>query len=165
MRLMRRGLGPLTGLLLAFLGLWLIAASAQAQMAPVQSGDNPFALLQGLSPSEQQAILGRITGAGTLGQGTSELNNTPGGVGQFGQLNQQQLQQLQQEMQIRQKRLGEEQQSLIPILKAGDWVIIEIGLHLAPRQASESTVALQQAYASQSPGATLSPEDLKALQS
>src|SRR6185437_14997693 len=44
-------------------------------------------------------------------------------------------------------------------------VIIEIGLHLAPRQASESTVALQQAYASQSPGATLSPEDLKALQS
>jgi polysaccharide biosynthesis/export protein len=162
MRLMRRGLWPLAGLLLAaFSGLWLIAASAQAQTSSLGSSAGALALLQGLSPAEQQAILGRITGAGTLGPGTTELNNYPGGLGQ---LNQGQLQLLEQEMAIRQRRLGEEQQPLVPVLKGGDWVIIEIGFHLAPRPASETSLALQQAYASQLQGTNLSPASLKALQ-
>ncbi|HEY1889186.1 MAG TPA: SLBB domain-containing protein [Steroidobacteraceae bacterium] len=165
MQSMRRGLRPLAGLLLAFLGLWLVAASAQAQTSPLDTGNDPLALLQGLSPSEQQSILGRISGAGTLGQGTTELNNYPGATGQLGQASQQQLQMLQQEMEIRQKRLGEEQQSLISVLKGGDWLIIEIGLHLAPRQESQSTLALQQANSAQAQGVTLSPDALKALQS
>lgn len=162
MRLTRRPFGPLAGLVLVFLGLWLIATPAQAQTSSLGSSASELSLLQGLSPSEQQSILGRITGAGTLGPGTTELNNYPGVLGQSGQVNQQQLQLLEQEMQMRQRRLGEEQQPLIPVLKGGDWVIIEIGFQLPPRPESQTALALQQAYNAQSTG--LSPQALQALQ-
>lgn len=161
---MRRPFGPLAGLLLAFLGSWVITTPAQAQVSSLGSNPDALALLQGLSPTEQQAILGRITGAGTLGTGTTELNNYPGGLGQLGQ-NQGQLQLLEQEMAIRQQRFGEEQMPLIPILKGGDWVIIEIGFHLAPRPVSQTPAALQQAYAAQAQaGGNLSPQAVQALQ-
>jgi polysaccharide biosynthesis/export protein len=165
MRVMRCGLGPLARLLFAFLCLWLIAASAQAQTSSLGSSAGALALLQGLSPTEQQAILGRIAGAGTLGPGTTELNNYAGGLGQLGQLNQGQLQLMQQEMAINQRRSGEQQQSLIPIMKGGDWVIVEIGFKLPPRPQSESSLALQQAYAAQAQGTNLSPQELANLQS
>lgn len=161
MRLMRRRFGPLAGLLLAFCSLWLIATCAQAQTSTLGSGENPLALLQGLSPSEQQAILGRISGAGTLGAGTTELNNYPGGLG-LG--NQGQLQLLEQQMALRQRRLGEEEQRLIPILKGGDWVIVEIGYQLAPRAVSQAPPALQQASTSQAQGGNLAVQNLQALQ-
>jgi protein involved in polysaccharide export with SLBB domain len=160
MRLMRRPFGPLAGVLFAFLGLWLLAASAQAQNSSLGSGGE-LSLLQGLSPTEQQAILGRITGAGTLGTGTSELNNFPGaGLGQF---NQGQSQLLQQEMALRQRRLGEEEEPLIPVLRGGDWVIIEIGFTLPPRPQSETTLALLQPSNALAPGG-VSPQNLQALQ-
>lgn len=164
MRLMRRPFGPLAGLLFAFLSLWLFATSVQAQTSPLGSSDNPLALLQGLSPSEQQAILGRITGAGTLGPGTSQLNNFPGALGQTGQGSQGQLQALEQEMALRQRRLGEGEQPLIPVLKGGDWVIIEIGFHLPPQAQSQAALALQQAYNTQAVGGGLSQQNLQALQ-
>jgi polysaccharide biosynthesis/export protein len=164
MRLMRCLFGPMVGTLIAFLGLWLFAFCAQAQNSSLGSSD-PFALLQGLSPSEQQAILGRITGAGTLGLGTSELSNYPGGLGQ---LNQGQLQLIQQEMALRQMRLREEQQPLIPILRGDDWVIIEIGFELPPRPAAEISPALLQEYNAQALGSggvsTQNLQALKALQ-
>lgn len=160
MLLMRRPFGPLTAVLIAFLGLWPLASSAQAQTSSLGSSD-PFALLQGLSPTEQQSILGRITGAGSLGSGTTELNNFPGGSG-MGQLNQGQMQLFQQEA-ARQRRLGEEQQPLIPVLRGGDWVIVEIGFNLPPRPVSEQSLALQQAYNAQSPNG-LSQQNLQALQ-
>ena len=162
MRLMRRSFGPLAGALIAFMGLWLFASSAQAQTSSSLGSSDPFALLQGLSPSEQQAILGRISGAGNLGTGTTELNNYPGrGVGQLGQG---QLQLLQQEMVIRQRRQGEEQQPLIPILRGGDWVIVEIGFHLAPRPAPQTSLALQQPYNAQALNGGLSQQNLQKLQ-
>ena len=165
MRLMRRPFGPLAEVLLALLGLWLLASSAQAQTSSSSSlgsdTNNPFALLQGLSPSEQQAILGRISGAGNLGTGTRELNNFPGGLGQ---LNQGQPQLLQQEVALRRKRQEEQQQPLIPILSGGDSVIVEIGFQLAPRPASETTLALQQAYNTQAPARDLSQQNQQALQ-
>ena len=162
MRLMRRPFGPLAGLLLAFLGLWLTAASAQEQSTSLASGD-PLALLQGLSQSDQQAILGRITGAGTLGSNTTEINNYPGG--QLGLGNQSQLQLLQQQMALRQERLGEGQQPLIPLLKGGDWVIVEIGFHIEARTESQAALALQQAANGQTLGSGLSAQNLQALQS
>src|SRR5690348_11286756 len=119
MRLMRRPFGPLAGVLIAFLSLWLFAAAAQAQTSSLGSSASALALLQGLSPSEQQSILGRITGAGTLGTGTTELNNYPGALGRLGQSNQGQMQLLEQEMALRQRRPGEGQQPLIPVLKGG----------------------------------------------
>lgn len=163
MRLMRRPFGPLAGLVLASLGLWLVATSAQAQTSSLGSSGNAFALLQGLSQSEQQAILGRITGAGTLGPGTTQLNNFPG-AGSLGQYSQSQLQLLQQQMALRQRNRGEEQQLLIPVLKGGDWVIIETGFHLPPRPESQTALALQQAYNAQALGAGLSQQNLQALQ-
>src|SRR6185312_12701467 len=166
MHLMRRPFGPLAGLLLAFLGLCALAATAQAQTSSLGSSpgsSDPFALLQGLSPTEQQAILGRISGAGNLGTGTSELNNFPGALG-AGQGRQGQLQLLEQQMAIRQRRLGEEQPSLIPVLRGGDWVIVEIGFQLPPRPASETALALQQAYGAPGRTASLSPQNLQALQ-
>src|SRR5487761_1560688 len=144
MRLMRRPFGPLAGLLFTFLGLWLFAASAQAQSSSLGSSSGALSLLQGLSPSQQQAILGRISGAGTMGTGTTELNNYPGGLGGLGQLNQGQMQLLEQEMAIHQRRQGQEQQPLISVLRGGDWVIMEIGFQLPPRPASETALALQQ---------------------
>src|SRR6185312_9782121 len=114
MRLMRRPFRPLAGALIAFLGLWLFSPSAQGQTSSsLGSSSDPLALLQALSPSEQQAILGRISGAGTLGTGTSELNNFPGALG-GGQFNPGQLQLLEQQMAMRQRRGGQEQQPLIP---------------------------------------------------
>ena len=163
MRLMRRPFGPLAGVLFAFWGLWLLAASAQAQTSSLGSGGDALSLLQGLSPTEQQAILGRISGAGTLGAGTSELNSFPGAG--LGQLNQGQLQLLEQEMALRQRRPGEEEQSLIPVLRGGDWVIIEIGFTLPPRSASQTTPALQQASSAQAQAlGGVSPQNLQALQ-
>jgi hypothetical protein len=172
MRLMRRRFGPLAGVLIAFLGLWLFTASAGAQTpSTLSSSNDPFALLQGLSPTEQQAILGRITGAGSLGNGTSEINNYPGALGGLGQANQAQLQLLEQQMAMSQRRLGEERQPLIPVLRGGDWVIIEIGFSLPPRPVSQTALALQQAASAQGQtsgqgqAASLSPQELQALQS
>jgi polysaccharide biosynthesis/export protein len=164
MRLMRCPFRPLHGVLIAFWALWLFASAAQAQMSSLASGStDPFALLQGLSPSEQQAILGRITGAGNLGTGTTELHNFPGALSGAGQLNQGQLQLLEQQMALRQRRQGEEQ-PLIPLLRGGDWVIIEIGFHLAPRPVSETALALQQVNNAQGSGAALSAQSVQALQ-
>lgn len=164
MRLMRRPFGPLAGVLLAFMSMWLTAASAQAQTSSLGSSASALALLQGLSPSEQQAILGRISGAGTLGAGTTELNNYPGGLAGMGQLNQYQLQLFQQELAVRQRRLGQEEQPLIPLLKGGDWVVVEIGFHLPPRAVPERPLALQQPYTAQALKGGLSPQNMQALQ-
>jgi polysaccharide biosynthesis/export protein len=113
-------------------------------------------MLQGLSPEQQQAILGSMSG-GSLGTSTSQL----GGLqGQMGISSQAQLQQMQQQMAIRQRRLQEQQQPLVPILKGGDWVIVQIGTELPPAQASQAS-ALAQAYAAQ--GGTLSSQQLQAL--
>jgi polysaccharide export outer membrane protein len=159
MRLMRRPFGPLARLLFAFLGLWLLSGAAHAQSAGGMSS-----LFQGLSPQEQQAILGRL-GAGNLGGGTSTMTQLPGQLGSMASLNQSQMQQYQQEMAVRRLRAEEEQQPLIPVLKGDDWVIIQIGFHLPRAPVNESALALQQLYAGQSGAySSLSPQQLQALQ-
>lgn len=157
MRLMRRPFGPLAGVLFAFVGFWLLSGAAHAQSAGGMSS-----LFQGLSPQEQQAILGRL-GAGNLGGGTSTITQLPGQLGS-GSLNQSQLQQYQQEMAVRRLRSQEEQQPLIPVLKGGDWVIIQIGFHLPRAPVNESALALQQLYAGQAGvSPSVSPQQLQAL--
>src|SRR5690348_16408308 len=141
MRLMRRPFRPLAGLLFAFIGLWLLAGSAHAQSSSL-GGGGAMDLFQGLTPEEQQAILGRL-GAGNLGGGTSTLNQHPGQLGSTGGLNQPQTQEYQQEMAVRRRRAEEEQQPLIPVLKGGDWVIVQIEFALPPALVNESAQALQ----------------------
>jgi polysaccharide biosynthesis/export protein len=156
MRLMRRLLGPLAGLVLAFIAVGLLARHAQAQTSALSSNTDLLQIFQGLSPEEQQAIMSRLGGgAGGVGGGLGGLQ------GQLGSSNMGQLQQLQQQMQ-RRRRTEEEQQPLIPILKGGDWVIIQIGFHLPPRLPNESVQALQQIYGSQLSSA--SPQQIQALQ-
>jgi len=159
MRVMRRPFGPLAGLLFAFVGLWLLSGSAYAQ-----STGGMGSLFQGLSPQQQQAILGRL-GAGNLGGGTSTMTQLPGQLGGTGSLNPSQMQQYQQEMGVRRLRAQEEQQPLIPVLKGGDWVIIQIAFHLPAAPVNESAVALQQLYAGQTGvSSSPSPQQLQALQ-
>jgi polysaccharide export outer membrane protein len=159
---LRRPIGPLPGWLLGFLGLWLLASAIHAQNTSVSQNSlasgGALQMLQGLTPEEQQALMNRL-GSGSLGAGTSQIS--PGLGGQLGFMNQAQLQQMQQQMAVRARRLQEEQQPLIPILKAGDWIIVEAGFHLPPRPTSQSTLALQQAYAAQ--GGALSAQNLQAL--
>jgi protein involved in polysaccharide export with SLBB domain len=158
MRLMRRPFGLLAGLRLGFLGLWLLSGSVHAQSGPVGGlGD----LVQGLTSEEQQAILSRL-GAGNLGGGTSTLNQLPGQLGSGGSMSQAQQQEYQQEMAVRRQRAQEEQQPLIPLLRGGDWVIIQIGFQLPPAPENQQAQALQRLYASQ--GGTPSPQSLQALQ-
>jgi polysaccharide biosynthesis/export protein len=159
MRLMRRPFGPLAGLLVAFFGLWVLAGTAQAQADLSASGATD--LFQGLTSEEQQAILSRL-GANNLGGGTSALNELPGQLGATGTLNQAQLQEYQQEMAVRRRRAEEAQQPLIPMLKGGDWVIIQIGFQLPPAVLNQSAQALQQLYSAQ--GGAPSAQSLQALQ-
>ena len=160
MRLMRLPLRPLAGLLLASLGLWLLAGSVYAQTSSL-GGGGATDLFQGLSSEEQQAILGRL-GAGNLGGGTSNLNQLPGQLGPSGTLNSAQMQELQQEMAVRRRRAEEEKQPLIAVLKGGDWVIVQIGYQLPPTVVNESAQALQRLYATQ--GGAPSSQSLQALQ-
>ena len=160
MRLMRHPFGPRAGLLFAFVGLWLLACSVHAQTNLPSSGAGSD-LFQGLTPEEQQAILSRL-GAGNLGGGTSTLNELPGQLATTGSLNPSQMQEFQQEMAVRRRRAQEEQQPIIPVLKGGDWVIVQIGFQLPPVPISESAQALQRLYSTQ--GGTPSTESLQALQ-
>ncbi len=157
MRLLRRPL-PLAGWLLAFLSLWLLAGTVRAQTNPLSSTSSSgdlMQLLQGLSPDEQQAIENRLgTASGTMSQfGLSNLNEA-------------QVQQYEQELEVRQRRQQEEEHPLIPLLKGGDWVIVQIGFQLPPAistQAPQASQTLIQAAMAQ--GRTLTPEQLQALQS
>lgn len=164
MRLMRRPFGPLAGLLLAFVGLWLLSGSLHAQTTSFSSGGGLGDLFQGLTSEEQQAILSRL-GAGNLGGGTSTLNQLPGQLGASGSMNQAQQQEFQQEMAVRRRRAEEEQQPLIPVLRGGDWVIIQIGFQLPPAAGSQAQQlqALQRLSTSPQVGAS-SPQNLQALQ-
>jgi protein involved in polysaccharide export with SLBB domain len=128
-------------------------------------------MFQGLTPDEQQAIMNQLGSGGALGSGTSALT-----FGQsLGNMSQAQMQQLQQQMMsVREKRAQQQQQPAIPVLQGGDWVIVEVGVHLAARAATTtpSTAALQQALSSQGGAgalsgqlSSLSPQTLQALQS
>jgi polysaccharide export outer membrane protein len=161
MHLMRRPFGPLAGLLFAFFVLWGFAGTAHAQTD--LSGGGVTDLFQGMTPDEQQAILSRL-GANNLGGGTSTLNQLPGGqLGASGLPNQAQMQEFQQEMAVRRRRAEQERQPLIPVLRGGDWVIIQIGFHLPPAPVNETLQALQRLYSAQA--GSPSPQSLQALQS
>ena len=162
MGLMRHPLGPLAWLLLAFLGIWIFGDSAHAQTSALSSSTDALQLFQGLSPEEQQAILGRLGGGGGGLSGGSGLSSLGGLQGQLGSLNQSQLQQLQQLMTQRRRREQGEQQALIPMLRGGDWVIVQIGFHLPAPPINESAQALQHLYSAQ--GSAPSAQNVQALQ-
>jgi polysaccharide export outer membrane protein len=167
MRSLRGPLRPLVGCGIALLGFWLATVAAYAQTTSLSGGSGLRQMFQGLSSPEQQAVMNQLESGGAFGSGTSGV-----GFGQsLGNLSQIQLQQLEQELAVRSKRAAAERQPLIPILKGGDWIIIEVGFTLAPRHENNPAAgALQQALAAQGGPQTgqlltPSPQNLKALQS
>jgi polysaccharide biosynthesis/export protein len=154
MHLVRRLFRPLAAVSFAILGSWLLAATAHAQTTSL-SNEGLSQLFQGLSPAEQQQLQGTFGGQGMFGTGSTV-------TGQAGLQNQAQLQQLQEQNAVRQRRMQEEEQPIIPLLKGGDWVIVEIGFALAPRATSPQSSALQQAAAAQQSG-TLSAQQIQQL--
>ena len=116
MRLLRR-LGPLAGSLLLLLG------SAFSTVSFAQSALNSatgLALLHSLSSSQQQAIMSRIGGGGVYGSALQPSDL----------MTQSELQQLEQQQAVQSKRQALTKLSVIPQLKGGDWVIVQIGVKL-----------------------------------
>ncbi|HEV2472892.1 MAG TPA: polysaccharide biosynthesis/export family protein, partial [Chthonomonadales bacterium] len=104
------------------------------------------------------------------GAGGSGLGGLLGGSqGGLGSLNQSQLQQLGQQLGQRRRRTEEEQRPLIPVLKGGDWIILQVGFRLSPPPANPPAQSLQQLYSAQGGGAqggggAPSAQSLQALQ-
>ena len=119
MRLLRR-LGPLAGPLLVILGFGFSAVSYAQSALNSATG---LALLHSLSSSQQQAIMGRLGGTSPLGSTLLQ----PSGL-----MTQSELQQLEQQQAVQAKRQALTQKPVIPELKRGDWVIVQIGVHLPP---------------------------------
>ncbi|MGH8289038.1 MAG: SLBB domain-containing protein [Steroidobacteraceae bacterium] len=163
-----RSFWPIAGWVFALLVLWLLASAAYAQTSPLSGGGGGglAQMFQGLSSDEQQALMNQLGSGGTLGPGTSALSFGHA----LGNLNQSQLQQLEQRMSVQERRALQNQRPLIPVLRSGDWIIIEIGFHLPPQLATQSTTALQQALTAEQGSVTgqaqtISPQTLQALQS
>jgi protein involved in polysaccharide export with SLBB domain len=88
-------------------------------------------IFQGLSPEQQSAILQQIAGAAG-GTGTAGFPTSP--LGQ-GAAQTERRQQLQGQLAPQRKPLEEEEEPepVIPVIRAEDWVIIEIDYQLPPR--------------------------------
>ncbi|MDE2136358.1 MAG: SLBB domain-containing protein [Gammaproteobacteria bacterium] len=130
--------GLLAGLLLSALCLCLASERAQGQATPTPDQLQTF---QGLTPDQQQAIRNAL---GTGGQAGNALETGSRRMGESGQPDQQE--QLRRERQ--RSAEGEEgTETLIPVLKSEDWVVIEIDYQLAPRRIPPYLQALYSAPA------------------
>ena len=162
MWLMRRSFGPLAWVLLALNWALLLPGLAHAQTSALSSSTDALQLFQGLSSEEQQAILGRLGAGGGAAGGLGMLGGSQGQLGALSQMGQ-----LQQGLIPRRpRREEEEERPLIPTLRGGDWVIIQVGFQLAPPPATAATSpqALQQMYSAQGGAGAPSAQSLQALQ-
>ncbi len=119
MRFLRR-VGPLAGLFLLSMGLGLSSA-AYAQSA--LNSATSLALLNSVSPTQQQAIMSRLGGI-------SNLNSTY--LPSSSLMTQAQLQQLAQQQAVAARRRALRVKSIMPVLRGGDWVVVQIGVTLPP---------------------------------
>ena len=118
MRLLRR-VGPLVGLLL-FVGLGLSSAAfAQSALNSATS----LALLNSVSPAQQQAIMSRLGGVSNLNSTYLPSSNL---------MTQAQLQQLAQQQAVAARRRALRVKSIMPVLRGGDWVVVQVGVTLPP---------------------------------
>ena len=128
----------LAGLLLSALCLCLAGERAQGQVTPTPDQLQTF---QGLTPDQQQAIRNAL---GTSGQAGNALDAGSRRTGELGQADQQE--QLRRERQ-RSAESEEGAETLIPVLKSEDWVVIEIDYQLPPRRIPPYLQALYSAPA------------------
>jgi polysaccharide biosynthesis/export protein len=167
MRLMQRFCGPIVGLLVASICLLVIGERAEGQQGAPSA--EQLQMFQGLSPEQQQAVLGQLSGNGGesnaasgfggLSQEEQGRTRLPGGLEQQSELlNQQNL--MEREKIRKALREGEEgPEPLIPVLRREDWVVIEIDYQLPPRP---TPPYMQQLYAAQAAQGTLASGALSA---
>jgi hypothetical protein len=152
MRRIRRSLAAAIGLILGFLAVLTISTPLLAQ-----TGSDTLDIFKNLSPDQQDSIMQALGGLGGLGNGG--LGGGTGGSSRD-RLNRTD-QENQREGNNRENAPTESQQEQIearqPVIKAEDWVIIEIDYHLPPRPIPQN---LQQAYLA----GGVSPASLAALQ-
>lgn len=137
MRVLRR-----SGVLLAFAFLSIVTYLGSAdrvygQASSVTPTADQIEMFRNLSPDQQQAILQSLGGAGGLG-GLGGLSGLTGqgsssGTGLAGQRGTESQDLYGPNRNRRPSEEDEETEPLIPVLKADDWVIIEIDWHLGPR--------------------------------
>jgi polysaccharide biosynthesis/export protein len=125
MRVMGRLRGLLAGLLATAVCVCLCGEWAKGQVTPTPDQLQTF---QGLTSEQQQAIRNALGGAGQAAGGSDLGLRRPGDLGQT----EQQDQMLQRQRQ-KSAEAEEETESLVPVLKREDWVIIEIDYQLPPR--------------------------------
>jgi protein involved in polysaccharide export with SLBB domain len=123
-------------------------------------------LFQNLTPEQQEAILRQLGGSsGALG-GLGGLGSSTSSPGENqGRTTRRTGEETDQEP-LSRRSLSEsgELESLIPVLKADDWVVIEIGFHLPPRPLSQALQSLNPSLLTQGQSG-LSPQQMQALQS
>src|ERR1700730_3544058 len=133
MRVLRRPSVLLAGLLFLAAAFWGLTDRVYGQ-AVTPSADQ-IDMFRNLSPDQQDAILKQLGGGGGAG-GLSGLGSSSSSADRQGQANQRDNQ---DNIQGRSRRgTDEEPEPLIPVLKAEDWVVIEIDFHLTPRTTSQA---------------------------
>ena len=123
MRLLQR-LGLLLAPLFLVLGLGLSATTSAQSALGSATGLSGLALLNSISPAQQQAIMSRL-GPGGAALGSPFLQSS-------GTMTQSELQQLEQQQAVQARRAALKQKPVIAQLKGGDWVIVQIGVQLPP---------------------------------
>jgi polysaccharide export outer membrane protein len=162
MRLMRRPF-----VLLAALALVAGVLLAPLQPAHAQSDSSSSDLMdifQNLSPEQQDTILKQLGGGGGAGL-SGLLGGGQSAAGQTGQLGRRGTTDEIQQQRFRPLREGEDADPLNPVLKADDWVIIEVDFHLPPRPLSQSLQSLAPSLLLGQGSSSLSPQQIQAIQS
>jgi polysaccharide biosynthesis/export protein len=150
--LLKRNSGLLAALVLSAVCCVCLAPPILAQST--MPSQEQLQIFQGLTPEQQQSILQAIGGGGSVGGSDlggrngfgGNVSNTPGN-----RLMQPDLRQQLGQENRRPSAEEEEPESLIPQLKAQDWVVIEIDYQLAPRAVPLQSQSLQ-ALAANTPG-------------
>src|SRR6185437_833817 len=130
MRRIRRSLATAIGLILGFLGVLTTSTPLLAQ-----TGTDTLDLFRNLTPEQQDSIMNALGGLGGLGN--TGLGGIGGSSSSRDRPNRTDQDNGREAASDRQSALSESQQEQMearqPVIKADDWVIIEIDYRLPPR--------------------------------
>ena len=136
MRVLRR---RLVGLACFFLSMTVfLASSDQVYGQSATPSADQIQMFQNLTPDQQQAILQSLGGSGGLGGASSGQGQQNGSTNFRLDQSRQNADNNDESLNNRNRRPSEddeEKEPAIPVLRADDWVIIELDFHLPPRAA------------------------------
>src|SRR6185437_12869889 len=151
MRRIRRSLAAAIGLILGFLAVLTLSPPLLAQ-----TGSDTLDIFKNLSPDQQESIMQALGGG--LGLGNGGLGGGTGGSrDRLNRTDQENPREGNNRQNAPTESEQEQMEARQPVIKADDWVIIEVDYHLPPRPIPQN---LQQAYLA----GGVSPATLAALQ-